>query len=403
MEKGATEKIELIAYHDLEGNPAIKIAMQIVNKRWFLYLAHFWVRGWSILDVTDPRKPEYLKFVPGPENSWGHQVQVADGIMVTGLEKIPEGWGGEPDQPFEEGVYIWDVKDPVNPKRLGHFKTGSIGTHRNYWAGGRYVHLAATARGFEGYIYRIVDIADPSHPAEVGRWWLPEQWAAGGGKLTKAWVGLHGPAYPEGDRAYLSYSGAGMVVLDISDITLPKLVSRLDFQPPLGSRLACHTVLPLPRRKLALVSSEALEENCREPLNYAGIVDISEEKNPRLISLFPLPQPPPGAPYKNFSERGGRFGPHNFHLPQKRAFVEDRDDMVYLTYFNAGLRVYDIRDPYLPKEIAYYLPPDPQERRGLLPKTLVTQSEDVLVDSRGYSYVTDKNHGLHILRCTAQI
>jgi hypothetical protein len=30
----------------------------------------------------------------------------------------------------------------------------------------------------------------------------------------------------------------------------------------------------------------------------------------------------------------------------------------------------------------------------------VAQSEDVLVDRRGFAYVTDKNHGLHILRCT---
>jgi len=400
MEKGAARNIEWVGYHDLEGKPAIKIALQVVNKRWYLYLASFWASGWSILDVTDPAKPEYLKFVPGPDNTWTCQVQVADGIMVTGLEWIPQGWGGKPDQPNEEGIYIWDVQDPVKPKRLGNFKTGSIGTHRNYWGGGRYVHLAAAARGFAGYIYRVVDIADPSHPVEVGRWWLPEQWAAGGAKLSRPWVALHGPAYPEGDRAYLSYGGGGMVILDISDLTLPKLVSRLEFQPPLGSWLACHTVLPLSKRKLALVSSEAIEENCREALNYAGIVDISDEKNPRLISLFPIPEPPPGAPHKNFCEKGGRFGPHNFHLPQGHPFLENRDDKVYLTYFNAGLRVYDIRDPYLPKEIAYYLPPDPKDRRGGLPKTLVTQSEDVLVDTRGYSYVTDKNHGLHILRCT---
>jgi hypothetical protein len=62
--------------------------------------------------------------------------------------------------------------------------------------------------------------------------------------------------------------------------------------------------------------------------------------------------------------------------------------------------VYDLSDPLLPKEIAHYIPPDPKERRGMLPKTLVTQSEDILVDKRGFSYVTDKNHGLHILRCT---
>jgi hypothetical protein len=34
----------------------------------------------------------------------------------------------------------------------------------------------------------------------------------------------------------------------------------------------------------------------------------------------------------------------------------------------------------------------------VLPRTLVAQSEDVLVDRRGYIYLTDKNHGLYVLR-----
>jgi len=341
-----------------------------------------------------------VKYIAGPENTWTCQVQVADGIMITGLEQILPTWGGKPDEPFEEGIYIWDVKDPVNPKRCAHFKTGATGTHRNHYDGGRYVHLTATARGFDGYIYVIVDIQDPYSPKEVGRWWLPDQWAAGGAQLIKPRTALHGP-YSVGDRAYLSYSGAGMVILDISDITLPKLVSKLDFRPPLGSTLACHTVLPLPRRKLALVDSEAIQEKCQEGLNYAGIVDISDEKHPTLISLFPLPEPPPGVPYKNFCEKGGRFGPHNFHHAQRQPHYEDRDDRVYLTYFNAGLRIYDISDPRLPREIAYYVQPDPKERRGLLPKTaLVGQAEDVVVDTRGFIYLTDKTQGLFILRCT---
>lgn len=65
--------------------------------------------------------------------------------------------------------------------------------------------------------------------------------------------------------------------------------------------------------------------------------------------------------------------------------------------------MYDIRDPYLPKDVGYFLPYDPVERRGLLPKTLVTQTEDVLVDARGNVYLTDKNHGLHIVRYTGEL
>ncbi len=60
----------------------------------------------------------------------------------------------------------------------------------------------------------------------------------------------------------------------------------------------------------------------------------------------------------------------------------------------------DISEPRLPREVGYFLPPDPRQRIGPLPRTLVTQSEDVLVDARGYIYMTDKNHGLYVLRYT---
>jgi hypothetical protein len=113
---------------------------------------------------------------------------------------------------------------------------------------------------------------------------------------------------------------------------------------------------------------------------------------------YVLPVPPKGAPYKNFCEKGGRFGPHNvnqeIHLPD----VERPGNLIYLTYFNGGLRVYDIKDPLLPVESGWFIPPQPSERAGPLPRDLVTQTEDVLVDSRGYIYVTDKQWGLWILR-----
>ena len=72
---------------------------------------------------------------------------------------------------------------------------------------------------------------------------------------------------------------------------------------------------------------------------------------------------------------------------------------MYLTYFNAGLRVYEISDATLPKEVAWFLPPDPVHRYGPQPVgSLVEQTEDVLVDTRGYIYVTNKNQGLWILK-----
>jgi hypothetical protein len=159
-----------------------------------------------------------------------------------------------------------------------------------------------------------------------------------------------------------------------------------------------HTAVPVPERHLLLVNTEAIAEMAEEPYNFAGVVDIQDEGEPRLLSLLPPPVPGPDAPYPNFSRRGGRFGPHNQHHPQGSTDLYQSDHLVFMTWFNAGVRVFDISDPYLPREIAWYLPDDPTERRGLLPRTLVTQSEDILVDARGTVFFTDKNHGIHAIR-----
>jgi hypothetical protein len=62
------------------------------------------------------------------------------------------------------------------------------------------------------------------------------------------------------------------------------------------------------------------------------------------------------------------------------------------------LRVYNIKDPVQPVESGWFVPPNPEKNAGPLPKDLMTQTEDVLVDTRGHVYVTDKNWGVSILR-----
>ena len=393
------KNVRVVSYTDVDGRPPFKLAIQEVNGRWYLYMGHLWDRGWSIVDVTDPKKPETLKFIPGPENTWTIQMEVADDKMITALEQIAPGWGGDPSQPFDEGFLIWDLADPVNPELLGQWKTGGSGTHRDFYAGGPYVHTAAGMPGYSGNIYVIVDISDPANPVEAGRWWVPGQHVAGG-ETPEPFVSLHGPPYVEGDTAYLSYGAAGLIILDISDVANPQLVGQLDFSPPFLDFIGVHSVLPLPSRGLLWANSESIRENCEEPLNQASLVDISDLTNPTLISLMPVPEPPKGAPYANFCEKGARFGPHNINQHYHSPFVEKRDDLMYLTYFNAGLRIYDISDPYLPQEVGYFIPPQPTQRYGPVPSNFRVQSEDVLVDSRGYIYLTQKNQGIWILRYT---
>lgn len=76
---------------------------------------------------------------------------------------------------------------------------------------------------------------------------------------------------------------------------------------------------------------------------------------------------------------------------------------MYLTYFNAGLRIFDISNPRLPKEVGYVTPPEPTERYGPKPAgTLDVQTEDVLVDARGHICMTQNNQGLWTLKYTGK-
>jgi hypothetical protein len=191
-----------------------------------------------------------------------------------------------------------------------------------------------------------------------------------------------------------------MVILDVADVRHPTLVGRLEIPDELGSDIGVHSVVPLPSRHLAVINSEPLGERCRgdRGRNYAALVDIADETRPRIVSFLPEPEPPPGSSYASFCDVGGRFGPHNQHHAQHQPHLYASDTRVYLTWFNAGLRLYDIADSAHPREIAYFLPPDPSRRLGILPTELATQTEDVLVDARGHAYVSDKNQGIWIVR-----
>jgi hypothetical protein len=420
-EQVQAENFELVGYHDLGGRPAFKLALQVVGDRWYLYTAHFWDRGWSVLEVTDPAQPKLLAFLPGPDNTATLQVQVADGLLLVSLERPPtellrhapwqgiawlladslaRGPGYLPWRDSPAGVLLWDVRDPARPAPLGSWSTDGSGTHRNFYAGGRYAHLAANLPGYRGHQYVILDLADRAHPEPLGNWFLPEQEVSNGAAPEREGYYLHGPVHVIGDRAYLSYGIGGAIILDISDLRRPREVGRLRPDPSLGSVQGVHSFVPIPERRIAIINSEAHDEDCRpDPgRSYAAVVDLADESRPRILSFFPEPEPPAGAAWGSFCERGGRAGPHNQHHDNGLPHLFHSDHLVYLAHFNAGLRLYDTSDPLHVREVGWFLPPDPRRRFGVFPTRLVAQTEDVIVDARGYAYLSDKNQGLYVVQ-----
>src|SRR6201995_121644 len=92
-----TSGVEFVGYHALAAKPGFKLALQVVNDRWYLYVTHFWEPGLSVLDVTDPSAMELGTAIEGPEHTATWQVQQADGLLVQGLEARPPAWGGSPE------------------------------------------------------------------------------------------------------------------------------------------------------------------------------------------------------------------------------------------------------------------------------------------------------------------
>jgi hypothetical protein len=112
---------------------------------------------------------QFVKFIPGPENTWTIQMTLHDNIMITALQKSSPAWGADPSKPNAEGVLVWDISDPVNPKQVSEWKTGATGTHRNSYPGGKYAYLSAGMPGYNTNILVILDVSDRAEGKRAAR------------------------------------------------------------------------------------------------------------------------------------------------------------------------------------------------------------------------------------------
>jgi hypothetical protein len=350
--------------------------------------------GTLVIDVADPKHPRTIASLSMPPGTHSHKVRVKDGLMITNRETLsgPAMGSEAPPQGYVGGLGIYDVSDPANPRHITDWNVSSpyvkggiaTGVHR-FDFDGRYAYLSPTMDGYVGNIVLILDLKDPSKPEEVGRWWMPGQWIAGG--ETPTWKGAaHRCHHPlrSGNRLYTSYWHGGFVILDIEDMTKPKFVSGLDWSPPFP--WPTHTALRIPfridNRDLLLVSDEdvARLEGCPPyPSAFLWMVDITDEKHPAVISSFQLEGIPP-------EEQPRMTG---CHQPCETVLGTE----IPVTWFAHGLRIIDIARPHAMKEVAHFVPDAP-------PGSPRVSSNDVCVDDRGLIYLLDRVRGLHILERT---
>ncbi|MBL8893720.1 MAG: hypothetical protein JNJ53_03905 [Rhizobiales bacterium] len=407
-------KMRLIGHSDQGGRPD---GVQLMVHRGFAYVGHMFSKGFSVIDVSDPRDPKPVNYIAAPENTWNIHLQTHDDLLLVIHAKdmfaaaefqdekayykgaLGTKVGGEAKKTKEArnwsaGVAIYDISKPAQPRQIGFMPIDGGGAHRIWYVGGRWAYVSALIDGFTDCILLIIDMQDPTKPQEVGRFWLPGMNAAAG--ETPSWAatrryGLH-HAIVHGDTAYAAWRDAGMAVIDVEDRSKPKLIVHRNWSPPFGG--GTHNCLPLPDRDLLVVADEAVLDNQEDGLKLIWVMDNREVSNPVSISTFPTPAE------TDYVRKGAHFGPHNVHENRPGSFISS--ERIFATYQNAGIRVFDIRDQYRPTEIAAFVPPRPARLVDPRPnRPQVIQSCDVFVDKNGLIYSNDYNGGLYILELQA--
>lgn len=398
----SSSNIRQLGHTDQGGRPD---GVQIMLHEGFAYVGHMFSDGITVIDVRDPRHPTPCCFLPCPPNTRAPHLQAAEGLLLAvnsaniwALQRYQseQDYFSNPlsdsfsrrEKPFAAGLRIFDIaSNPAQPREIGFCPVDGIGLHRIWWVGGRYAYASCHFEGYTDHIMAIFDIADPTRPRLAGTWALPGMNRAAGEapawRPGKRWALHH--AIIAGDRAYGAWRDGGLTIHDISTPTAPVLLSHKLFAPPFAG--GTHTPLPLPGRALMILADEPLAANCAAGLAHCWVMDIRESSNPLSIAAFPQPDE------QDYCAMGSKFGPHNLHENRPGLFVSET--IIFATWHNAGVRVFDTSNPFRPTQIGYCVPPQPTQLVDIRPGAVpVTQSCDVCVDRNGTMFVTDTNGGL---------
>ena len=378
------------------GNLGEGIGLRAGGGRRTLYLAHeSGPVNFSVVDVTDPRAPRLVEQRTLPRDGLrSNSLAVVGDLMVVCYQEAMS-WRGPRLGPV--GLEVFDLgQDPHRPRSIGFWDAsgpGSRGTHCVWFVDGRHAYLStgtADSRPThprDDQFVVILDLADPTRPVEVGRWWLPGTQQGDGSvpperhpRFDSGFRAHNVNVYPERpDRAYVGYIDGGIVILDIADPGHPRMVSRLDYHPPLPG--FTHTTLPLLSRGLLAVTDEATMDGGADWPKPLWLVDVSFETNPTILGTAPLP-------FEELRPRGGRVGAHNLHENDPTEVAWRSDDVVVGAFFNGGVRAYDVRDPFRPREVGHLVPAAPPGSPAG-----AAQINDVFVDERRLIYAVDRFAG----------
>ena len=352
--------------------------------------------GVAVLDMTDPRHPVATTTLNTPAMDTPHESLLLNqkrGLLVAVA-------GNAVFAPGQVDVYdvSADCRAPVLQSTL---PTGVLGHEAGFAPDGKTYYAASLGGG----TITAVDLTNPKVP-------------------TIAWVGHYDThslsISDDGTRAYLAAGAgfprneiglpaevSGLRILDISSVQK----RELNPQPTTISTLTWPTVT-IPQAQLPITVHGhrylvEIDEFAYNGTQIAGngervgagrIIDIADETKPKVVSDLRLAVHQPqnragllGDPGTTgtLSATGGYAG-HYCAVPRR-----DDPEIVACSFLASGLRVFDIRDPLKPKEVAYFVAPVPPggAANG-------AYASAAFVPSRKEIWYSDGSRGFYALRVT---
>jgi hypothetical protein len=446
--------MELVGSDELQGRSTYQPVIVNQNGKEIAYFGHhagtklnsltgkMEANGTSIVDVTDPKSPHYLFHIPGPTAKAG-EIAGSQMVRVCSGDVLPHAERGKwyllrthgnigPDESQE----IYDVTDPSHPALLTTIVDHLSNTHKNWWecdTGIAYLVANNPAEGWRQSVsnqhLKIYDLSNPAHPVYIRDFGFPGQQPSTESQGQPP-TGIHGviSAGAVKNRVYMPYGvGADGVIQIIdrkkllTDFTSGVHPTTQDLLSPqvgvikMSSDQGGHSAFPvlgvpipefqnfskMKTRDLLIVTSEAdTSAGCEQSPHMAFILDITNEATPWPISTLRVPEMP-----GDFCNKGGPFGSHGI---AESLYPKYYGKLAIIAWFNAGVRIWDIRDPFAPRPIAYFIPAPNQNTtescltvRGVKTCKKAIQTNNVEIDDRGLIYAVDRSGtGMHILRLT---
>ncbi|MDN7144194.1 hypothetical protein KC131_26455 [Pseudomonas sp. JQ170] len=298
------------------------------------------LKGFKVYEMNGPL-PQDWKLIATRTTDIEHPDAPIGEQEGSGVRDIPAYFGGDvmyvaaapsdkyalteyPNDLYNSGYQSWDMSDPSNPKLLDMLTVpGQI-------------------------------IGDPEHEAVFKA--NPRSGNRASWMGSRASLFIPKPVEQGGKYGYAAMGGMGLYVVDITDSANLKVVGHLDFPVSVaGTEGDGIDVSQVEKTGLIYFSGYPLTEDCYEAQKPIYAVDVSNPTKPTIKHTLPTPTPPADAEFTDFCQRKGSFGPKRSGYYTQPGI--SRDGILPYAYYNAGVQVFDVRNPDKPTIAAYFVPP----------------------------------------------